>query len=222
MSEAETQTQQRQGGSYLHFGEKAKEKTFWSSTRARIDSWEIEGKMLIVKGHEEAHYFWNFGRTRIHILGMEGPWKAFFPASVCAVWAEDTDYQLEEYKLWVEWPMWLKDIRCYADRPERPEAATVADILRMRECKVPELTLKILSAREPRSTSVGSVMECTATDGTGNIVLTVWGSEDIERILALPEDGQVTIKDGYAKEYKGVVSVSAGKFGQLAVKAVIV
>lgn len=204
---------------YLHFGEKAKEKTFWSSTKALIDSWYIDGKVLRVKGHEPTCDSRNW--HRYVSFGMDGPWEASFPASVCAVEEIQPDqwHTDEEVRLYVHWPMWLKDVRCYPVRVKRPEGLTVAQIQNLRECKVPELTLFVKALGSVRQTRTGNaVMDVYCLDSSGDaITVTVWDS-DIEKFEGAKKGDSLTIKNGYAKEYKSVVSVSSGKFGELSVQ----
>jgi len=222
-------------GTYVHFGEKAKTETFWDRTRSSIDSWELQGKMLIVHGHDEKGYAWNFGAKWIHIIGMSGPWVAYFPASVCAVWSEPVDGYDDSGdplppKLMVQWPMWLKDVRCYADKPKKPELNSVAEIRTTKEGKVPELKARVVKIGEPEQTySKGTLFRRITIENPltlEQVELVAWENDAHKFDDAEPGD-DVRIVNGYAKEYvtkqdiklgkSGKVTVSAGKFGTLEV-----
>lgn len=193
-----------------HLGEKAKPATFWSNTSFSIDSWELQGKVIVVRGYGRRGQCTNWGRSYVEHVPYEGAWKAYFPASVCGVRRNIGG------DLTVHWPMWLKDIRVYPERAEqKPAASSVPDILEMREGKVETLTVRVKSFGRSNKNGYGSVEEAFCEDEDGNVIKVALWNEDIEKV----EGGDtITIKNGYAKEYRGAVSVSAGKFGTLEVR----
>lgn len=78
---------------------------------------------------------------------------------------------------------------------------------------VDEITVTIKEKGEPREVRDGTlrVCECTAEDDSGNVTVALW-NEDIEKYA---EGDTIKITKGWANEYKGNVSVSSGKFGQI-------
>ena len=87
------------------------------------------------------------------------------------------------------------------------------------ESKVDTISLTITSkgdVREftSRSGSVGKVCDCKAKDEDGEEVqITLW-NEEIERVR--PND-RVTISNGWVREWRGNLQVSAGRYGRLEV-----
>jgi replication factor A1 len=59
-----------------------------------------------------------------------------------------------------------------------------------------------------------NVADATLTDDVGEIALTLWG----EDIALCPKGTKVAITNGFTNEFKGQVSVTKGKFGQLEVQ----
>ena len=59
----------------------------------------------------------------------------------------------------------------------------------------------------------GRVVNCKGKDKTGEIKLTLW-NDDIDKVA---EGDTVVIENGWAKDYRGELQVSAGKFGKLKV-----
>lgn len=55
--------------------------------------------------------------------------------------------------------------------------------------------------------------DCTLVDDTGTIILSLW-SDDIGKVK---QGSKVEITNGYTNEFKGKVSLTKGKFGQLKV-----
>lgn len=78
---------------------------------------------------------------------------------------------------------------------------------------VDEITCKIVAKDEPRDVRDGSLKlcECTCEDDSGRVVVTLW-NQDIEKFA---EGDTIKITKGWANEYKGQISVSSGKFGQV-------
>lgn len=64
-----------------------------------------------------------------------------------------------------------------------------------------------------KSGSTVNVADATLTDEAGDIALTLWG----EDIALCPVGSKVTITNGFTNEFKGQVSLTKGKFGQLEV-----
>ncbi len=59
-----------------------------------------------------------------------------------------------------------------------------------------------------------TVADAILTDADGDITLTLWGDD-----IALAKVGsKVTITNGYTNEFKGEVSLTKGKFGQMSVE----
>ncbi len=87
------------------------------------------------------------------------------------------------------------------------------------ESKVEAIELTIASkgdVREftSRSGSVGKVCDCKAKDADGDeIVVTLW-NEEIDRVQA---NDRIRISNGWVREWRGNLQVSAGKFGRLEV-----
>ncbi|TLZ62656.1 MAG: hypothetical protein E6K16_05515 [Methanobacteriota archaeon] len=87
------------------------------------------------------------------------------------------------------------------------------------ESKVDAIDLTVTSkgdAREftSRSGSVGKVCDCKAKDADGEEVqITLW-NEEIERVQ--PND-RIRISNGWVREWRGNMQVSAGKYGRLEV-----
>lgn len=81
---------------------------------------------------------------------------------------------------------------------------------------VDEIVLSITNKEEPRqfqSKFGGGGMVCNATgeDETGKIKITLW-NDDIEKVNA---NTKVKITNGYVKEWKGELQISAGKYGKI-------
>ena len=85
------------------------------------------------------------------------------------------------------------------------------------ETKVESIELTIASkgdAREftSRSGAVGKVCDCKAKDADGEEVqVTLW-NEEIERVHA---NDRIRISNGWVREWRGNLQVSAGKYGRL-------
>lgn len=60
-----------------------------------------------------------------------------------------------------------------------------------------------------------NVADATLTDEVGEIALTLWGDD----IIKCPKGAKVSITNGFTNEFKGQVSVTKGKFGQLEVNS---
>jgi len=80
------------------------------------------------------------------------------------------------------------------------------------------LQAKVTKIGEPRTVNLkngGSVNVADAilSDETGDITLALWGDD----IIKVHEGNTVTIQNGYTNEFKGQVSLTKGKFGQLEV-----
>lgn len=78
------------------------------------------------------------------------------------------------------------------------------------------LRAKITAIGEPRMVNMkagGSidVRDCTLTDDTGKIKLTLWGDECTKFNVG----DEIEIANGYTNFFKGEVSLSKGKFGSL-------
>ena len=76
----------------------------------------------------------------------------------------------------------------------------------------------VTGLEEPRTLNLKSggtlqKRDVTLTDDTGSIILSVWG-EDIEKVK---KGSEVEIVNGYTNIFKGNVSLTKGKFGQLKV-----
>ncbi len=85
------------------------------------------------------------------------------------------------------------------------------------ESKVEAIDLTVTSKGEvreftSRSGSVGKVCDCKAKDEDGEEVqITLW-NEEIERVHA---NDRVRISNGWVREWRGNMQVSAGRYGRL-------
>ena len=91
---------------------------------------------------------------------------------------------------------------------------TVDQAKKMRSGVNLKATVKKLG--EPRTVSLKSgeqknVCDHTLADDTGEIKLTLWGDE----ITSVKEGDVVVIDNGYTKEFRGEISLSAGKYGKM-------
>jgi len=75
------------------------------------------------------------------------------------------------------------------------------------------LEAEVVSVSEPRQVRNGELTLCDAQlkDKTGTIKLTLWNDE-VEKVKV---GDKIKITKGWANEYQGEISVSAGKFGTL-------
>jgi len=80
---------------------------------------------------------------------------------------------------------------------------------------VDKLKLEIIEIEEPREFTnfrgSGRVANAKAKDSSGEIKLALW-NEQIDKVNV---GDKVTIEDGWAKEYRGELQVSTGRFGKL-------
>ncbi len=87
------------------------------------------------------------------------------------------------------------------------------------ETKVESIELTVVSkgdVREfsSRSGSVGKVCDCKAKDADGDeLQVTLW-NEEIERVSA---NDRIRISNGWVREWRGNLQVSAGRYGRLEV-----
>lgn len=81
---------------------------------------------------------------------------------------------------------------------------------------VDEITVKIEEKSEPREVRGGTlkVCDCTATDDSGSVTLTLWNDE-IEKVAV---GDTVIIKKGWVNEFQGKKQLSRGKFGEMEVQ----
>ena len=85
------------------------------------------------------------------------------------------------------------------------------------ESKVDVIELTVTSkgdsrAFTSRSGSVGKVCDCKAKDADGEEVqITLW-NEEIERVSA---NDRIRISNGWVREWRGNMQVSAGRYGRL-------
>lgn len=78
-----------------------------------------------------------------------------------------------------------------------------------------EITGKVVSVSEPRSVREGTltVAEAEIQDDSGTVALTLWNDE----VNKVKVGDTVKITGGWANEFQGKISISAGKFGKLEV-----
>jgi replication factor A1 len=87
------------------------------------------------------------------------------------------------------------------------------------ESKVDSIELTVTSKGEvrefsSRSGAVGKVCDCKAKDADGDeLQVTLW-NEEIERVQA---NDRIRISNGWVREWRGNLQVSAGRFGRLEV-----
>lgn len=87
------------------------------------------------------------------------------------------------------------------------------------ESKVDAIELTVTSKGEvreftSRSGATGKVCDCKAKDADGEEVqITLW-NEEIERVKA---NDRIRISNGWVREWRGNLQVSAGRFGKLEV-----
>ncbi len=85
------------------------------------------------------------------------------------------------------------------------------------ETKVESIELTVVSKGEVReftgrSGAVGKVCDCKAKDADGEEVqVTLW-NEEIEQVHA---NDRIKISNGWVREWRGNLQVSAGKYGRL-------
>ena len=79
------------------------------------------------------------------------------------------------------------------------------------------LEVEVVEVEEPREFTnfrgTGRVANAKAKDETGEINLTLW-NEQADQVKA---NDKIVIENGWAKEYRGEMQVSTGKFGKLIV-----
>ena len=78
-----------------------------------------------------------------------------------------------------------------------------------------EVVAKVISVGEPRSVREGTltVAEAQLQDDSGTVALTLWNDE----VGTVKEGDSVKITGGWANEFQGKISISAGKFGKMEV-----
>ncbi len=89
--------------------------------------------------------------------------------------------------------------------------------LRANQSATIDATITAISAVRDVTTARGpsQVADATLTDETGSITLTLWG-EDTRRYQV----GQkIRITDGWVKDFRGKLQVSAGRSGKITVQA---
>ncbi len=76
---------------------------------------------------------------------------------------------------------------------------------------IPLLGLEIISKQDIKEWNGNRVCSCIATDASGECILSLWNDE-IDRF----EEGDfIVIRNGWCKEYNGIMQVSSGKFGRI-------
>jgi len=79
------------------------------------------------------------------------------------------------------------------------------------------LEVEIIDVEEPREFTnfreTGHVANARIKDETGEVKLTLW-NEQIDQVKV---NDKIVIENGWAKEYRGELQVSTGKFGKLSV-----
>lgn len=79
------------------------------------------------------------------------------------------------------------------------------------------LTAEVIEVEEPREFTnfrgTGKLANARIKDETGETKLTLW-NEQAEQVKA---NDKIVIENGWAKEYRGELQVSTGKFGKLTV-----
>ncbi len=80
------------------------------------------------------------------------------------------------------------------------------------------LELEVVEMEEPREFTnfrgQGMVANGKGKDKTGEIKITLW-NDDVDKVK---KGDTIVIENGWAKEYRGEIQVSTGKFGKLEVK----
>jgi len=80
---------------------------------------------------------------------------------------------------------------------------------------VDAITGEIISVDEPREFTnfrgSGRVANAILKDKSGEVKLTLWGDQ-IDQVTV---GSKVTLENGWCKEYRGELQVSAGKFGKI-------
>ena len=78
---------------------------------------------------------------------------------------------------------------------------------------VDTITVKIIAKDDVREVRGGELKVCNATgeDASGRITVALW-NDDIQRVDV---GDTIRIDKGWANEFKGEISVSAGKFGKM-------
>ncbi|MCX6695647.1 MAG: OB-fold nucleic acid binding domain-containing protein [Candidatus Altiarchaeota archaeon] len=79
------------------------------------------------------------------------------------------------------------------------------------QTKVEEIELRITELGEVRETNSGSVQNAKAEDDSGGVQLSLWNDQTGK----YKEGDVVVVKNGWCKEYKGQLQLSAGKFGTI-------
>ena len=77
---------------------------------------------------------------------------------------------------------------------------------------VDELKVTVVSVGDSRDTSFGKVQSVTAKDDSGSVQLSLW-RDDVGKFQ---ENDAVVIKNGWCKDFRGQLQVSAGKLGSIA------
>jgi len=79
------------------------------------------------------------------------------------------------------------------------------------------ITGEIASKEEPREFTnfrgSGRVSTAVVKDESGEVKLTLWN----EQVDQVNEGDKITVENGWAKEYRGELQVSTGKFGKISV-----
>ncbi len=80
------------------------------------------------------------------------------------------------------------------------------------------LELEVISVEEPREFNSfrgsGRLANAIVKDETGEVKLTLWNDE----IDIVTQGAKIKIENGWTKEYRGELQISAGKFGKLSVE----
>jgi len=79
------------------------------------------------------------------------------------------------------------------------------------------LNVEVIDLEEPREFTnfrgTGRVANAKVRDETGEIKLTLW-NEQVDQIKV---NDRIVIENGWAKEYRGELQVSTGKFGKITI-----
>ncbi len=73
------------------------------------------------------------------------------------------------------------------------------------------LELEIIGKQEVREWNGNRICSCVVRDSSGECVLSLWNDE----VDQFKRGDFVTLKKGWCKEYRGVLQVSSGKFGEI-------
>ncbi len=80
------------------------------------------------------------------------------------------------------------------------------------------LEAEVVSVEEPREFTnfrgSGKVSNAIVKDESGEVKLTLWN----EQVEEVKEGAKIKLENGWAKEYRGELQVSSGKFGKLTVE----